>query len=90
MFTMGGLLGILENVGVAILAGAAGQETSIGSMTADHPVVALAAEAGAVAAQTLGKSVPVSQIATAGLMLAQLFAQHAAPAPAAPAPASGG
>lgn len=69
------LLGIVEQVAVSILAGAANSNSSIATFDATHPVVSAASEAGALAAKALGaEGIPAAQLAQSGLAIAQMAA----------------
>ncbi len=84
-----GFLASLEQLGLSILAGAAQSTNPLSQIDTNHPVVSAAVDVGQIGAQLASASgVPVAQIATLGLSLAQTFAQMFAPKPAAaPTPA---
>lgn len=78
-----GFLSTLEQIGLGILSGAASSSASLQAIDPAHPVVSAAVDAGEIGAKLASATgVPVSQIATLGLTLAQAFATLLAPKPA--------
>ncbi len=82
-------LSSLEQIALGILSGAANNAAPLSAIDPTHPVVSAAVDAGKIGAQIAATSgVPVAQIATLGLGLANVFASMFAPKPTtAPAPA---